>query len=302
MRHQPGGALYFCKEDFDAAGREVFPDEVITALVGDPTKGKQVRDIATGEDKTVYPLPEPWDLPVIFSVRLSLSLPALFEAVPMYMLVTKPTVRDDFGRSVQRPVNGTPENIEFPAKAPPGREWAARLWFSDGGITSNFPIHFFDSLLPVWPTFGINLGSHPPGFAHQDVWLPQDWQAGTMMPRPLGGSFLAFVSGIVDTARSWRDTMQTFMPSYRGRVAWVRQAADEGGTNLFMAPAPFRERCDVAAAPVAADAHVAGQPRGSPGTSSGLGQQRRLREPGGRRRCRLRRGAAGQCAVSFRRR
>ena len=30
-------------------------------------------------------------------------------------------------------------------------------WFSDGGIASNFPIHFFDSWLPDRPTFGITL-------------------------------------------------------------------------------------------------------------------------------------------------
>jgi hypothetical protein len=30
-------------------------------------------------------------------------------------------------------------------------------WFSDGGICSNFPIHFFDSWLPRRPTFGVNL-------------------------------------------------------------------------------------------------------------------------------------------------
>jgi len=29
--------------------------------------------------------------------------------------------------------------------------------FSDGGICSNFPLHLFDSALPRWPTFGLNL-------------------------------------------------------------------------------------------------------------------------------------------------
>ena len=32
-----------------------------------------------------------------------------------------------------------------------------KVWFSDGGITSNFPIHRFDALFPRWPTFGITL-------------------------------------------------------------------------------------------------------------------------------------------------
>ena len=34
-------------------------------------------------------------------------------------------------------------------------------WFSDGGICSNFPIQFFDTWLPKYPTFGINLTSMP---------------------------------------------------------------------------------------------------------------------------------------------
>jgi predicted acylesterase/phospholipase RssA len=34
-------------------------------------------------------------------------------------------------------------------------------WFSDGGIASNFPIHFFDAWLPRRPTFGVNLVSLP---------------------------------------------------------------------------------------------------------------------------------------------
>ena len=33
----------------------------------------------------------------------------------------------------------------------------AAHWFSDGGIASNFPIHFFDGWLPARPTFGITL-------------------------------------------------------------------------------------------------------------------------------------------------
>ncbi len=36
-----------------------------------------------------------------------------------------------------------------------------KCWFSDGGICSNFPIHFFDAPLPRWPTFGINLRPLP---------------------------------------------------------------------------------------------------------------------------------------------
>ena len=110
------------------------------------------------------------------------------------------------------------------------------MWFTDGGVTSNFPIHFFDQPLPEWPTFGINLAPHPKGFENQDVWLPSDWQSRTSPASPLAASMVSFAGAIVNTARGWRDTTQTFMPAFRGRVAWVRQRKDEGGANLFMTP------------------------------------------------------------------
>jgi hypothetical protein len=43
----------------------------------------------------------------------------------------------------------------------PRRQDIQENWFSDGGICSNFPIHFFDAWLPTHPTFGINLTALP---------------------------------------------------------------------------------------------------------------------------------------------
>ena len=60
------------------------------------------------------------------AARLSLSFPVLLSAIPLY------------------------------------DEQGTQHWFSDGGICSNFPLHFFDSPLPRWPTFGLDL---------QDVWF-----------------------------------------------------------------------------------------------------------------------------------
>ena len=45
-------------------------------------------------------LPEPWDLPVIFAVRISMSLPALFQAIRMYRIRRPAPVHDDFGRKL----------------------------------------------------------------------------------------------------------------------------------------------------------------------------------------------------------
>jgi predicted acylesterase/phospholipase RssA len=219
-------ALYVRAADLD---RGLFPPDVVAVLTDPTLAAGPVRNVSTGETlHGLFRLPEPWNFPVIVAVRLSLSLPVLFEAVRLYRRVYSVTVRDDFGRPLKR----DDAEVRFPpASTVP---WVDEVWFTDGGVTSNFPIHFFDSVLPVWPTFGINLGDHPPGFTDQDVWLPQDWQG---LPGPaarLDGGIPAFVGANLDTARAWRDNAQTVMPGYRGRVAWVRQRPDEGGTNLFM--------------------------------------------------------------------
>ncbi|HWI01580.1 MAG TPA: hypothetical protein VNT27_14730, partial [Propionibacteriaceae bacterium] len=64
--------------DLDAFGTKndgIFPDTVLDALRcgGEPRK---VID-HSGTELTLYPLPPPWDLPVIVAVRLSMALPAL---------------------------------------------------------------------------------------------------------------------------------------------------------------------------------------------------------------------------------
>src|SRR4051794_32006034 len=76
------------------------------------------------------------DLPVVVAARMSLAFPGLISAVPLW-------------------------NVDF-ARTPPRLE---RVLFSDGGITSNFPVHFFDAPLPRRPTFGLHLASLPPGVA-----------------------------------------------------------------------------------------------------------------------------------------
>lgn len=81
----------------------------------------------------VIRLPRPQDLPVVFGARLSLSFPVLLSAVPL--------LTPDFAK---------PRDAD-------GRIPLRHVWFSDGGLTSNFPIHFFDSPIPSRPTFCFNL-------------------------------------------------------------------------------------------------------------------------------------------------
>jgi predicted acylesterase/phospholipase RssA len=176
----------------------VLPQRVVEQLDGPTTEFR----CPLHERMPLRTLPATPDLPVVVAVRMSLSFPGLFAAVPL--------CRD-------------------------GRVH----WFSDGGITSNFPIHFFDALLPRWPTFGLSLQPYPPG-DDNEVWLPQQDASTSGRPYAALNSVPRFLVSILNTFLDWRDTMQSALPGYRGRIAHVRQSDDEGGSNLFMPPATIR--------------------------------------------------------------
>lgn len=246
LEERDGSRLYFSVRDLQDADRHVVPKEVRDVLLAADNPRATRLDIRKGTKVELVELPEPWNLPVIVAVRLSMSLPGLFQAVRLYRTAGPGHVRDEFGRPLAKVApeevvpqdegaapaeRRLPEYVDYPSG---DAKWCEQLWFTDGGVTSNFPIHFFDAPLPLWPTFGINLGTHPPGFRSQDVWVPQDWDSKGAPTRALGTSMLGFFGSIVGTARGWRDTEQTFMPGTRGRVAWVRQRSAEGGANLFM--------------------------------------------------------------------
>lgn len=232
--------LFVSRRDLE----RVFPPEVVAAMTHLPCTAPAVRDIESGEPLApddLFEMPDMCDVPVIVPTRMSLAFPAMFEAVRMFQRVRSPhdaphLVRDEYGARLKR--TGADESLAFPVESAgdPPTLWLQELWFTDGGVTANFPVHFFDSVLPLWPTLGINLGSHPAGHTHQDVWLPADNQSRTLPPTPVRDAMTGFIGSIFNTARGWRDTYQTSMPAFRGRVAWVRQRSDEGGNNLFMTP------------------------------------------------------------------
>lgn len=231
-----GSKLYASPADL----RPIFGDD-LTELIAPPNEQGGLYYTWNDESGSytaveLRPIAEPWDLPVVFAVRASMSLPFLFRAVRVYRVRPPTTVRDNYGDPI--PADTAPFTSPTPpaGTAAPGQPWllAEELWLSDGGVTSNFPVHLFDRQLPEWPTFGLNLGAHPLGYEHQDVWLPEDWQAHVPRWTRVRDSAGAFATAIIDTAREWRDVMQTHMPSTRGRVAWVWLKPSEGGTNLFM--------------------------------------------------------------------
>ena len=161
----------------------------------------------------VRALPDAPDLPVVVAARLSLSFPLLVSAVPLLCV--------DFSRA-------------------PGRRALVVTWFSDGGIASNFPIHFFNAPLPSRPTFGITLDQQHPDYPDEMVWRPQRTLSG-VFPRtyPLS-SVLAFVTSVVRTMQNWVDASQLTMPGYRDRVTELRTRPGEGGLNLQMDDALIR--------------------------------------------------------------
>jgi hypothetical protein len=171
---------------------------------------KRITDAVGGDpEPKIYSLPPPEKLPVIFAARLSLSFPLLLSTIPLYWY-----------SAVRDPSTGE----ERPS--------VTRCHFSDGGICSNFPIHFFDSPLPRWPTFGINLaGPIEDGI---DVWMPssnRDSQPASRRQIPSLGGFAAAIRGAM---QNWRDNSYVELPGYRDRIVHVRFGPGEGGLNLNM--------------------------------------------------------------------
>lgn len=67
---------------------------------------------------------------------------------------------------------GRPFRLPFGLWRILGRRKATGVYFSDGGICSNFPIQFFDSALPTCPTFGVDLRTLHPDHLDERVWMP----------------------------------------------------------------------------------------------------------------------------------
>ncbi len=165
-------------------------------------------------DASIRELPPPQHLPVLFAARLSLSFPGLLSAIPLYMI-------DD----------------ELDSKEKPKLE---RCWFSDGGISSNFPIHFFDGFLPVWPTFGFMLGETRKHKPHDYVDMPSSNKEGKEIWNRFNDKksferLMGFHTAILNAARNWNDNTLAGMPGVRERVVHIYlDPKKEGGLNLNM--------------------------------------------------------------------
>ena len=154
-------------------------------------------------------MPMPDDLPVIVAVRMSLSFPLLLSAVPLHAV--------DYRKREKK---------------------LERCWFTDGGISSNFPIHFFDAALPPRPTFGLDLGPTD-GADEQRVRFPRNngdarlayWRRFPQSGLPALRGFLAQLSNV---AKDWNHETLSLMPGFRDRIGLIQLTREEGGLNLTM--------------------------------------------------------------------
>jgi len=191
-------------------------------------------------------LPSGGQLPVLVATRMSLSFPILISAIPLHEGVwgdaaaaRRPT--DSSTRtSPLRAAEALAAGGDSPARGVPAD--FRRCWFSDGGISSNFPIHLFDAALPRWPTFAIDLvyPDTAPGGTPPQVYLPKGNQEGwrpryqAIDARSGIGEVARLLFAIIGTMQNWRDLLQSRAPGHRDRIVHVPLGADQGGFNLDM--------------------------------------------------------------------
>lgn len=168
--------------------------------------------------------PSEEELPVLVGVRMSLSFPVLFSSVPLHI-----------------------EDMELPSivKSLGGKPYKRirKVHFSDGGISSNFPIHMFDAPLPTRPTFAFSL--------EELLWDTGEVRARVALPISAGQamgvqikeieSLPDFGWQILNSAKDWQDQLLSEITGQRERIARIFLAPSEGGLNLDMSPGTARQ-------------------------------------------------------------
>ncbi len=180
--------------------RQFFPDEVVSWLK------EKSPDYVPNEDQEeqILRLPRAEDLPIIFAARLSLSYPILLSAVPLHAINHY--------------------------KSPPE---LAKCWFSDGGICSNFPIHFFDQPFPKRPTFGIDLLDLDDSLVPEEPWMPAGDMDGVHPRWYEFSNVFDFLFSVLNAGLNWIDNLQMTAPGFRDRIVHiVIDPKKEGGLHL----------------------------------------------------------------------
>jgi predicted acylesterase/phospholipase RssA len=201
--------------------RRLFPARVVDHMIRQSNKV----GAAWGDQSGKLRYFQSADLPVVVLARMSLSFPGLISAVPLHR--------------IDHTLVGLPEGRRI-----------RRCLFSDGGISSNFPVHFFDRFLPQTPTFGIALSAYDkdrgkPGEPERRITLPMTPDGdGRLLPTQGFKGLVGFVMAMFDSAKDWQDSMQSILTGYRERIVTVALKPDEGGLNLNMPEAVIQVLSD----------------------------------------------------------
>jgi predicted acylesterase/phospholipase RssA len=213
---EPTARLFYRREDL----APYLPTEVMKwfddhAVAYAPNAAMPQSDPPTSRaaELSLKEIPKADSFPVLLAARMSLSFPLLFAAVPLWAIdYDHPRKQRDFQRCL----------------------------FSDGGISSNFPMHLFDGLVPQWPTFGIDLEpkiEDLPGMTFLPTGYMQGiadrWTRFDAQPKSASrmGGFLMSIAGAM---QNWNDNTQARSAGVRDRVVRVRLEKNEGGLNLNM--------------------------------------------------------------------
>lgn len=214
--------------------RRLFPADVLAAIT-DP------KPIVIG--KYIYHrLPKGGALPVIVAARMSLSFPLLISAVPLHEPNYRAMAAAAKRARESKMFIDTPDALAIGGSLSKKEPTEMRVcWFSDGGIASNFPIHLFDTALPRWPTFAMNLTYPKSNDAPKaPVFLPtenkQGWQRiySDFQSKSAFGEIGGFLFAIVATMQNWRDLLQSRAPGHRDRIVHIALDTNQGGMNLNM--------------------------------------------------------------------
>src|SRR6266702_773930 len=213
----------FKREDF----AQIFPRRIMDYLVAHSERFAP----EAGEEGEYYKFPAAETPPVVVAARMSLSFPVLISAVPLY--ARDRTLKGDDSKKLRL------------------------CLFSDGGLSSNFPIHFFDRMLPNAPTFGISLGEYdrrrdrgssdaadakavgnpsPAGEHESRVWMPQTARSGQLLPIEPFHGLAGFLARLINAAKDWQDSLQSTLAGYRDRIVHIDLKPEEGGLNIVMPP------------------------------------------------------------------
>jgi hypothetical protein len=241
-----GVRLLFCDTCLAAA----LPQRVVAQLVKSAPSTDTDHSCPRHDPGVLRELPEPWDLPVVFAVRLSCASPGVLSAVPLYTIgagggdggtVSSPAGAAATGPSpihaggVQAGEGGS-RLLRRPIASEPSSPVRTH-WFADGGVTGNVPVSYFDTLLPRWPTFGLGVeqaAEVDPDHRGPAIRLPEQDAAPANRPVRLLRTGSGLLSAVVDAALGWRDAGQADLPGYRGRIALVRQATGERGKAFLL--------------------------------------------------------------------